>query len=737
MVKNKTVSIWNMGGMALWLLSCSIVSAEKGLEGVDEPKKSFMATKTIFQTSSPYNPGIGIAVDGVVVHLHGAGFPDLNSAISSWTEKGWTVGRMFFADSDGANEYWSGKWDGIDHSDDIEKSIGGEKIMCAGVRPYMVPTPGWTSYLEEQTERALRAGATAILPEEPLAHAYSGYSKSFQQLWEQHYGFPWQAPDHSALSQFLTAQLKSKLYLDLEKKLLETTQAHNKKTGSNASFVIPIHSIYGNIAAKLVAPLGASTNLEGVDGYIGQIWTGPVNWALSQYDSSDKSFFCSAYALYNYFTQLTVCTDKKLWLLVDPVEDDPNHTWDEFFEWYQHCVSAMLLMPEVDSYEIMPWPDRVFLPGHKTGGGSPAPEDFRVTLLAITQALQEMPLGGQWSMMDSAQPSTGISVMISDSAMWQPQKENRLQGIYGQLMPLIERGVPVSACVLERAGDAAYMSRHKVIILSYENFKPVVPEMNRDLAEWVRRGGVLVLLGDSDDALDSDDSWWNRLGHASPMHHLLAQLGDRPTGKSEWDCGEGYVIRNPVSSKTFAQPSVAEKGYLPLIDRAVQHTDSSGKLRTPGYFMMRRGPFVIAHARREPIFVEGKFIDLFHPDQPVIDGIRLSKGASGLFRDVTETLASGGPPLVLHATHRLMSQQSVPEGIQFSIKGPMETPAIVRLFSGGREIIKMTAVTSSGQEIEIAKVLKGATVQLRFQNDPNGVDVTLSFKPREVMPPQD
>ncbi|RKX41496.1 MAG: hypothetical protein DRP64_11275, partial [Verrucomicrobia bacterium] len=310
----------------------------------------FKAVKTMFQTNEFYDPREAMALDGIIVHRHGVGFSDLVSHIASWEGRGAAVGRMFFADSDAGNAYTSGAWDGTNHADDIETDQGGNPILV-GSRPYMVPTSGWTSYLEEQAEMSLLAGAAAIFPEEPLAHAYSGYSPSFQQLWVQHYGFPWQAQHTSALARFLTAQLKAKLYLDLEASLMQTTHTFGGAVVSDPAFVIPIHSIYGNIAGQLVAPLGDSTSLDEVDGYIGQIWTGPINWSLGQYSSSEKSFFSSAYALYDYFTQLTVGTDKKLWLLVDPVEDDPNHTWTEFLEWYRHSVTAMLLMPTVDSYE--------------------------------------------------------------------------------------------------------------------------------------------------------------------------------------------------------------------------------------------------------------------------------------------------------------------------------------------------------------------------------------------------
>jgi len=600
----------------------------------------FKAVKTMFQTNEFYDPREAMALDGIIVHRHGVGFSDLVSHIASWEGRGAAVGRMFFADSDAGNAYTSGAWDGTNHADDIETDQGGNPILV-GSRPYMVPTSGWTSYLEEQAEMSLLAGAAAIFPEEPLAHAYSGYSPSFQQLWVQHYGFPWQAQHTSALARFLTAQLKAKLYLDLEASLMQTTHTFGGAVVSDPAFVIPIHSIYGNIAGQLVAPLGDSTSLDEVDGYIGQIWTGPINWSLGQYSSSEKSFFSSAYALYDYFTQLTVGTDKKLWLLVDPVEDDPNHTWTEFLEWYRHSVTAMLLMlllmPTVDSYEVMPWPERIFLPGYETGGGTPAPEDFRKTVLAITQVLQEMPIGGQWNMMASDEATPGIAVAIADSAMWHENRtyiavaiadsamwhENRtykLQGTYGQLLPLVERGVPVSACVLERAADEPYMDSHKVIVVSYEDFKPVEEGMNTALVDWVQRGGALVLLGDSSDDLDSDPSfWWKQQGYASPMHHLLDQLGG--TGPGDWNFGNGYVIRNETSPAAFANPGTATSVYLPLIDLAVQHTAAGGNLSIPGYFMMQRGPFVIAHSLDQPISKAGKFVDIYDPALSVVDGM--------------------------------------------------------------------------------------------------------------------
>jgi len=87
----------------------------------------------------------------------------------------------------------------------------------------------------------------------------------------------------------------------------------------------------------------------------------------------------------------------------------------EFESWYRQCIVASLLFPEVDSYEVMPWPDRIFLPGHTTGGGTPAPERFRIIVLSAVQVQQDVPAGGQWC---GDAPTPGVGVAVADTVLW-------------------------------------------------------------------------------------------------------------------------------------------------------------------------------------------------------------------------------------------------------------------------------------------------------------------------------
>ena len=51
------------------------------------------------------------------------------------------------------------------------------------------------------------------------------------------------------------------------------TVSRARELGRQVDFVLPVHGLYSNVASKLVAPLGTSAEITGLDGYIGQVWT--------------------------------------------------------------------------------------------------------------------------------------------------------------------------------------------------------------------------------------------------------------------------------------------------------------------------------------------------------------------------------------------------------------------------------------------------------------------------------
>lgn len=695
------------------------------ISGITNAKSNcFLLAKTFFQTDRFFKPKIYIDVDSVVVHRHIHDPKTLIPSIKSWQDNYSCVGKMFFANSDGGNIFWSGKWNGVNYENDIEVDSATNKLT--GSRPYIVPTKEWIAYLKEMTLTSLYAGVKVIMPEEPLAHAYTGYSPAFKKMWEKYYGFPWMAENSSPIGRYLTGELKAKQFLHLENELADVVLKFNKKNNKNTAFVVPIHSLYGNIAASLSVPLGISTSMKNIDGYVGQIWTGPVKWSLDSYFSDDKSFFCSAFALYNYFTQLTIGTDKKLWLLVDPVDDDPHHTWQDFSKWYEHCVAAMLMMSDVNSYEVMPWPDRIFLSGYEMGGGSPAPENFRIKVLSITEALQEMPKGGKWITKNSSIPIENIAVAVADSAMYERQEYPGLQGMYGLLMPLVARGIPVSSFVMERVQERNYADLYKVIILSFENFKPTTPKMNTALANWVKRGGSLLFFGDVDDELDKADYfWWHKLGFDSPAEHLFSELHKPRRAKEYWKYGKGRIYVSRTSPREFANSEMAEKVYLNYLNWVVKKSKISKSLNTPGYLCIKRGDFIIAHAEKKNFSLKGKFVNIFNPQLIITDDINLKKGESGLFKNVINDFEIN-QPAVLFSTHRLIYQKYKDNKLMFKIKGPAETPGVARIFFPSAKNINVKAKNSNGENVKVSIKKNKETFLIKFPNYPDGVIIVIT-----------
>jgi hypothetical protein len=311
--------------------------------------------------------------------------------------------------------------------------------------------------------------------------------------------------------------------------------------------------------------------------------------------------------------------------------------------------------------------------------------------------------------------------------MGQPHPGPWLQGAYGMLLPLVERGIPVSSVVLERAKEAEYLKRFKVIVLCYEDFKPADATMNESIAAWVKAGGSLIVLGKDGDELDRcENFWWHKRGFASPLAHLLSLLGD---GKdSLWKVGSGTVIRSEASPRSFGNSAAAEKEYLPLVDAAWKQAAGKALSQTSN-LLMRRGPFVIAHAETKPVKLSGRLLDIFDPSMRIISGAELAPGQSGLYRDVTADLTSRSPK-VLHATHRLMSQSADNGVLRFVVRGPAETPAVVRIVWPKDTVLEISATDPDGKSVAVQSDRDNETALLRFANHPQGV--TVSCGPRQT-----
>jgi len=485
------------------------------------PVASAVQTATLsFQTSRDYDPRIDLKTDLVAVHKHGASHEEIDRAIRSWKSAGYPVHRMFFIGSDAGGRYTRGEADGTPHPGDAEMDSEGKPITI-GNRPYMVPTEGWLNHLKDHIRRAIDSGADGIWPEEPLMHASSGYSPAFKTAWQLFYEVPWREPHESPATFFRASRLKSDLYLRAVNELLQYTKTYGREKGRDVKFLLPVHSPIGYANSELIFPHAAASRLS-IDGMIAQVWSGPARVPSLSAGKSAPRLFENSWLMYSYFANLLEgMPEKPLYLLADPVEDDSTRSWAEYEKWYKSVLAASLLFPQARGYEIMPWPERVYLPGAATASGQPASPAYLTQLSNLAASVREASgIGGvEWS-----GGTRGIGVLTLDTMMWQrggPQGSS-MRSFYGLASPLLQRGIPVEVVPAERVADPGFLNRYQVLLLSYDMQKPLGPEVNQGLAAWIRAGGVLILMGGADAYTDIGE-WWGRSGFAGPTEHLLRE----------------------------------------------------------------------------------------------------------------------------------------------------------------------------------------------------------------------
>src|SRR6476646_9311978 len=371
-----------------------------------------------FQTHRPWSPRINLDADVAMVYGIGA---DLPARMASWRDHGYRVQVMTGVAWGQYQDYLDGQFDGRNHWDEAQKERDGKLILHGGNPrvPYMSPGESYGRYLTQGVERALDAGAEAIYLEEPEFWARGGYEENFKREWKAYYGEEWQAPDSSPDAQYRSSKLKYFLYRRALSQIFDFVKKYGKAHGRSIPCYVPTHSLINYAHWRIVSPESSLIDV-GADGYIAQVWTGTARTHNVYEGRRKERTFETAFLEYGAMQNLVRASGRRVWYLNDPIEDNPNHSWEDYRSNWENTPTASLLQPEVSHYEIMPWPDRVFNSRHPArsvqdqrsvkeqeatpvgtglggfGRGNPAvervtiPKPYETELQAVITALGEM-----------------------------------------------------------------------------------------------------------------------------------------------------------------------------------------------------------------------------------------------------------------------------------------------------------------------------------------------------------
>jgi len=663
------------------------LSARGGPDVFSEPQQNL--ERTCFQTHAPWQADCDLRSDVAIVY----GFDDsMASRVQSWRDHGYRIHLMTGVAWGNYQDYFFGKFDGLNHADEYQTDRNGRPHGHGGGAYYMCPSTNYGNYLCAGVRRALEAGVEAVHLEEPEFWVQDGYSAAFKREWQNFYGEPWQPPHLSVDAQWRASNLKYFLYRRTLQQVFDSVLEFNRQTGRHVRCYVPTHSLINYASWKIVSPESSLARLRGCDGYIAQVWTGTSRTPNVYRGEKRERTFETAFLEYGAMQNLVRSTGRSVWYLNDPIEDNPNHGWDDYQRNWECTLTASLFQPEVWRYEVAPWPERIF--SRRYPRNAP-PEERKTMPPAYATELQTV-----WNALDDMQQtnvawncgSTGLGVLIGDSLMFErgdPAPSDLYLGhIYGMALPFLKRGMPVQPVQLEDVGMPGYLNGVHCLLLTYRGMKPLTPDVHAALANWVKRGGMLVVCDDDGDPFNSVREWWNTNGlhYATPRLHLFEQLGLAKDAPNPARVGNGQVLwihRDP------AEIAASPDGDTLLADAVRQAVGKMESSSTPHFqwsetncLFLQRGPYIIAAGLDESTggaarTLHGRYVNLFDSELRLQREVTLSPGTRCVLLDIDAPEVAGRT--LLAAACRAVPQKQGADAISIEVEGVANTPGAVLL----------------------------------------------------------
>lgn len=701
-----------------------------------QTKKEPLPIKTSFQESAPWSAAYDIRTDIAMVYGMDSTF---YKRVDGYRKHGYNVQFMTGIAWGNYQDYFTGKWDGKEHEEaegQVERN--GNHIGHGKGIPYVVPTDSYINYFKTIIKKVIDAGITSIYLEEPEFWARAGYSKAFKEEWQKYYGFPWMPQDESPEATYLSSKLKYHLYFRALKEVFQYAKSYGESKGIQVKTFVPTHSLLNYSAWSIVSPEASLASLTGMDGYIAQVWTGTSREPVYFNGIKKERVFENAFLEYGSMLSMVAPTGRKVYFLTDPIEDRPR-TWDDYKINYEATYTAELFYPRVDNYEVMPWPHRIYLGKFKVEGSNekePIAPSFATRMQVMVNALQKMPLSS-----NQINGCKGIGVLLGNSMMFQrfPVHESyedpQLSDLYGMLMPLLKRGIPVQTVHMENLGFGNTLKNVKVLVMSYSNMKPQTEKVNDELAAWVEQGGVLIYYGRDNDPFQKVKEWWNTNGkkYASPSAHLFEKMNiNTSENKAMYVFGKGKVFVERKDPKELVMESKGDSSYMRILSRAYEKEARAGKLQTKNYFYLERGPYDIASVMEEsvndqPLRIKGPVIDMFDPLLPVLKEKIIMPGQQSLLYDL-QRIKEKNIPQVLCSASRISNEKRQKNSFSFISKSPSNTQNVMRiLLPANPSSIAVKDIEGNSLESTYDWDELSHTCLLQYKNLSEGIKVNIKW----------
>lgn len=522
---------------------------------------------------------------------------------------------------------------------------------------------------------------------EPEMFRYGGYGPAYKELWYTKYNEPWSDPNGNVRSIFMSQRLNVWTHTNAIK--MYASYVNEKEGDTEHLYSLAPHST-----------LAYATYTNGItDGYVHMMGTGQVETVTGQtwsntiinhvrYEGqSARRTFINAYMEYGTYLDAVNYYGANFHALCDPMSDTKDSEPESY--WRQLCheqLVASMMYSEINRWELI-WTNRAFM--------NVSPE-YRSEQLNIHNALLE--ISGAAYKATAGTP--GITYLLGDTLTWQaPDKpqygENAYDGFWGVAAPLVYDGIPLRTMAMELITKPEDLKNVSVLIVSYDNQKPLYEELNEAIAAWVKEGGTLLYLGGPDEYLTIPEAWWNREGKGgSPTANLLQHLGmdelitaktltggnkalywkggataadakdftdgalsaggdnftyyfegsdfetilQTADGKAvgiSFEAGLGTVLMVGLSTTDYSDSAAAADLLRMLVAKATETTEYD--YVTSDAFVVERGDYTAVYPLNGSYKLTGTYVNIFSPDLEVVIDPIVAEGEAALYLRVAST----------------------------------------------------------------------------------------------------
>lgn len=394
--------------------------------------------KTTFQTNHLWRPGSDFGTEAVLVYdVNDIDGKDFESRIKTWKIHGYEPQFMI-----------SFSWgEDLNHKFKWQTLLSGHPRMHGEV-PYFIPDEKYCKDIfNRKIKRAINADIHCIVFEEPEFYINCN-------------------PE-------LSDSNKCEILLQTLQYIIALTKQYAHDQRKDVYCLIATHSIFNYANWGIISPEILLSKIPQLDGFIGQVWQ---DTAESSNDS--LTTFEHAYLEYASLAALINSNNKILYFLTDPV-GDIDKSWCEYKDGYLATTVAMMMIGNINRYEILPWPHRILEYRHPLNKLSTKPvkipEDYLSLILIINQILRTTP---------TVADKDTCNILISNEIMNSDGKGNKrihiIERLYQQLLPIVRKGVPIrfiykeDSTSIKRNNGYIYMPE----ILSQTNYQNITNTIN-------------------------------------------------------------------------------------------------------------------------------------------------------------------------------------------------------------------------------------------------------------------